>query len=296
MRIKMLSLLLIIFFSFPYAAFAQEQQNNLSVTATVPAQAGDFVTITELSDPTNANFPQDTTLTYQITYGTTLSNSVNFTLVANWSLGTISGSGSPTVEIVDYVVGSATSGYGSATPVIDPVNRTITWTINSFPANTTNQTVTFKLATNNNYTGTAAVDFDISSLIQGPGVNSATSTITSTYQAQTITPTPTPNQSSNNQSTNNEPGTTNIPALTTDESNPQSDQSPLESALTRPADALFDLLSSPSSADANNVTILVVTATVLFGVAGGAAFTTSRLLRLRRIRMRQKRALNIEKK
>lgn len=204
MRRKLVSLLLLTTFlifhflpqepSFFSKKSYAEEQKNLQVTAVVPAQPSDFTTTTELIDPAPASsYPQSTVLTYQVTYGSTLSTPVNFTLEANWSLGTISGSGSPTVDIVDYVVGSASNAYGSAPPVIDSVNRKITWTISTFPANTTNQTVTFQLITNSNYTGPATIDFDISSLIHGPGVDSSTSTITDTYQyTAPVTPTPTP--------------------------------------------------------------------------------------------------------
>lgn len=198
MRRKLLSLLLVLTFLPPFQAFSQESQKPLNVTATVPAQPSDFTTETELIDPSPASsYPQDTVLTYQITYGSALSNSVNMTLEAHWSLGTIDGSGTPTVEIVDYVVGSASNAYGSTPPVIDPVNRKITWTIATFPQNTTDQTVTFQLKTNSNYTGNVTVDFDTSSLIHGPGVDSVPSSITTTYlYAPAPSPTPTPTSAS----------------------------------------------------------------------------------------------------
>jgi len=147
----------------------------------------------EITNPSGTSFEQDTTLTYQLTYGSQLSSNSNITVEAQWSLGTISGSGTPTVEILDYVVGSASDGYNSTPPVIDTVNRKITWTINSFPASTTNQTVTFQLKTNSNYTGSNSVSFDVTGRVLGPGAQSADSTVTKSYLYNSgITPTPTP--------------------------------------------------------------------------------------------------------
>lgn len=216
MRKKILSLLLLLTLFAPFTAFSQESQNNLQVTATVPAQPDDFTTTTALINPAPASsYPQNTILTYQITYGSNLSNPVNMTLEANWSLGTIAGSGTPSVEIVDYVVSSASNAYGGATPVIDPVNRKITWTITSFPAVTTNQTVTFQLETNSNYTGGSTVGFNISSLIHGPGVDSSSSTITNTYlYTSSPTPTPTPTSAPGPTSTPGAPTLTPTPTST----------------------------------------------------------------------------------
>lgn len=167
-----------------------EETKNVSVTATVAASASDFQTsIAKLTSGTS--FPQDSTIEYEVTYGSTLSTSVNFDLVVQWSEGDISGSSS-TVDIVDYVTSSASNGYGDVVPVIDLVNRKITWTFDSFPANLTDQTVRFKLLTNDGYTGTSSVSFTTASRIVGPGVTTTDSEVTTVYRYSLASPTSTP--------------------------------------------------------------------------------------------------------
>jgi len=83
--------------------------------------------------------------------------------------------------------------YGSTPAVVDTVNKTITWTIDSFPGNTTNQTVTFELKTNDSYTGDKNVSFNVSArTISGPTVT-PDQTVTQTYLYDAgLAPTPTP--------------------------------------------------------------------------------------------------------
>lgn len=170
--------------------------DSLSVTATVPAQASDFQA--ELSSSTSTSpVPENTTVNYQISYGSLLTSTSSFTLEAQWDLGTVSGSSTPSVDLLDYVVGTASDGYGSTPAVVDTVNRKITWTFNSFPANTVNQTVQFQLKTNSNYTGTSTVTFPVAARILGPGTQTTDSIVTKTYKhtaissGPTATPTPT---------------------------------------------------------------------------------------------------------
>lgn len=167
-------------------------EDQVTVTATVPANPTDFEAEMNLTSPSGTTFPQDTTLTYTLTYGSTLTTPTDITVEAEWSLGTISGSGTPSVEILDYVIGSASNAYNSTSPVVDLINRKITWTIDNFPTNTTGETVTFKLKTNDNYTGAAKVSFDVSGRVLGPGTQSLDSTVTKNYQYSVVaTPTPT---------------------------------------------------------------------------------------------------------
>ncbi|KXK07722.1 MAG: hypothetical protein UZ21_OP11001000944 [Microgenomates bacterium OLB22] len=85
-------------------------------------------------------------------------------------------------------------------PVIDLVNKKISWSFDSFPAGLIGQTVRFKLRTNTTYTGSSTVSFDTSSRIVGPGVTTDDSTVATTYRytssAPTSTPSPTPVTSS----------------------------------------------------------------------------------------------------
>jgi hypothetical protein len=183
-------------------AVAIVTSNELSVSATVAANPTDFTAATTLSN-TGSTFPQSTTLTYTITYGSSLTYPSAITVEAQWSLGTISGSSSPSVDMLDYVVGSATNGYNSTSAVIDTVNRKIDWTISSFPGSTTGQTVTFQLKTNSSYTGSSTVSFDVSGRLLGPGTQTADSTVTKNYQYNYgVAATPTPTSA---------PGPTNTP-------------------------------------------------------------------------------------
>ncbi len=169
--------------------------DSISVSATVPANPTDFQAELSLLDPPNGTYPQNTTFTYSLKYGSLLPYTTSIVVEAQWDLGTIVGSGSPTENVLSYVVGSATSGYNSTPAVIDIVNRKISWTFNTFPANLTNQAVFFKLKTNDSSVSATRVEFTVNGRVVGPGTQTADSSITSSYKYQDprfITPSPTP--------------------------------------------------------------------------------------------------------
>lgn len=175
--------------------------NQIKITATVPSQVSGLPISIE-SITTGTQFSQNTTLDYKITYGSLASSAIPLTIQAQWSQGTIAGSPAPSVDIVDYVIGSATDAYGSTPAVIDTVNNTITWTIPSFPANTVGQTVAFSLKTNTSYTGASSVSFDVSARAISGSTVTPDQTITQTYlysvsSASTSTSTPTPAAAAN---------------------------------------------------------------------------------------------------
>lgn len=188
--------------------------DQIAVTATVPANPTDFSADMAITDPSNGTFPQDTVLTYTLTYGSLLTYTSNITVEASWDLGTIQGAGSPTENILDYVIGSAGNAYGSTPPVVDSVNRKIDWTISAIPGNTTNQSVTFKLRTNSSSIGSLPVSFKVNGRVLGLLTQTADTTVTSSYQYHlpgpssssgssesnnpTATPTETPNSNSQN--------------------------------------------------------------------------------------------------
>lgn len=166
--------------------------DQITVTATVGTNPTDFSAAASVND-TSEFIRENTTLTYTITYGSYLSNATGITVQAEWDLGTIQGNNTATEPILTYVSGSASDGYNSTEPVIDTVNRTISWEITSFPANTTSRTVTFQLRTYDDYTGSLPVTFTVNGRVLGPGTQTADSTVTSTYKYSSyITPTPTP--------------------------------------------------------------------------------------------------------
>lgn len=185
-------------------SLAITSSSQISITASVDPQVSDLPIAIE-STTAGSTFPQNTTIGYKITYGNSAASSIPLTIQAEWTQGTIAGNPSPSVDILDYVVGSASNAYSSTPPVIDTVNRTITWTISSIPAGTTGQTVTFNLKTNSSYTGSSLVSFNVlgratSGSTTTPDVSvtknyqysAASVTATPTSSPSTTTPTPTP--------------------------------------------------------------------------------------------------------
>ena len=162
---------------------------TISVSANVPAPI-DSLPISLQSLTTGNNFQQNTILNYKITYGSLNTGTIPLTIQAQWSQGTIEGSPVPSVDVVQYVIGSASDAYGSTPAIVDTVNNTITWTISVFPGNTTNRTVTFSLETNESYTGFSSVSFDVSTRAFSSSTVTPDQKITTTYLYK---PTPTPN-------------------------------------------------------------------------------------------------------
>lgn len=140
--------------------------DQIVVSASVKPQASDFESEIERINPSgNQTFSEGDEIEYEITYGTSLSSSYSFILEAGWSQGSLENDNNANVNILEYITGSATNGYGNSSPVIDPINRRITWNITSFPAATDSATVRFKVRTTRNYTGPQKVSFRTSSRI-----------------------------------------------------------------------------------------------------------------------------------
>ncbi len=167
-------------------------QQSISVTGTVPPQASDFQ-LAATSD-TATVVAQGHKITYTITYGSHLYYAGQLTVEAQWYQGTIAGAPAPSVDIAQYAPGSSTKAYNNTEAVVDTVNQKIDWTISSFPAQTTDQTVSFSLTTTANYTGSSTVTFPINVRIITPDFTTADQTKSQTYQhdASLVTATPTP--------------------------------------------------------------------------------------------------------
>lgn len=147
-------------------------QVDSSQLVKVTVVAGDAVTITGKVRPNEFDYEinivtdslgivnQNQEIGYTITYSSK-SHLVTYPLLitATWGRGSIDSQPGLAVDVADYKLGSATNAYGGAAPVIDLVNRTITWTITSMPAQTENQTVSFGLITNAAFTGSQTVNF-----------------------------------------------------------------------------------------------------------------------------------------
>lgn len=163
---------------------------NLSVSAVVPPNNTDYqLNFVSTDGITTAN--QNTTLSYRITYGA--QTSAGLTTATTIKVDYSADTAPDTTDVLDYVLGSATQGYGNVNPVIDTVNRTITWTIN-LPAGVTNQTVDFQLKTNSNYTGSSTVPLTIKTTLSNQYVTLPTQSINQSYvfDPALVTPTPTP--------------------------------------------------------------------------------------------------------
>lgn len=168
-----------------------------TTTVSVPAIENDSITITAQVLPPITDFsadiitsdlvqdvPQETEVTYTITYGSTYTSATPLTVVADWSLGTIAGASSANISLLEYVAGSASTGYGGVVPVVNLSDRTITWSIASFPGNTSGETVTFTVRTTGNYTGATQVTAEVSARITNPVITTASSsTISYLYVA-----------------------------------------------------------------------------------------------------------------
>lgn len=140
---------------------------------------------------------QGTDITYTIVYGAKSSSSftLNDTLTVNFSQNTLDG----VTQVADLVPGSATNAYNGAQPVVDYINKTITWHIIQLPPGTTDQIVTFKLKTNSNYTGTNQVPITVTADFSNQYVSMPQQSVTTTYgfhiyqpTSSSVTPTPTP--------------------------------------------------------------------------------------------------------
>ena len=126
-------------------------------------------------------FEQNQVIDYQITYGSTYAQSTPLIIEASWDQGTIEGDPTPSVDVLAYVVGSASQAYQATAPVVDLNEKTITWSVTSFPANLADQTVSFQLKTTNQYTQTNNVNFSVSARMTSPVVT-ADSVVSGTYR------------------------------------------------------------------------------------------------------------------
>lgn len=207
--------------------------NTINVTASVNPKVSDLQ-IDVASQDSGTQFPQNTTLTYTVTYGSYLTNTFPITIEAEWSQGTISGNSTPSVDILDYVTASATNGINSTSPVIDLVNRKITWEFSSFPASSTGNTVTFKLKTNSSYTGSSSVAFNVMARAIANTTTTPDDTVSQSY-LYTPAPTPTPT------ATSTPTPTTAASSTTSTTSTPTPSPTPISTLVINPAFEAIEL-------------------------------------------------------
>ncbi len=199
--------------------------DQIIITAQVLPQPADLpVTLTALNPPVGDTGPS-TTLEYQISYENLYSSSSPLTVQASWSLATVEGSMTPSIPLLSYVPGSATAGYAGTLPVIDTIQRTITWSIASLPAGSGPQTVDFSLITSVYDSAALQLSFTVAASATAP-ISTVPSEVDVTYRdgvapsptptpAPTPTPTPTPTATpSTSTSSDSTPTPTPTPAPT----------------------------------------------------------------------------------
>ena len=165
--------------------------DTVKISGVVGANASDFQL--DINPDKTSQLSDGDVVTYTINFGSYLPSALKpLVISAGWSRGTVDGSASPTVDIVNYVVGSGSTGYGDVSPVVDLANNKISWTFDNFPANTVNQSVTFQLRVDgSNYTGMNDVLFDTTAYLYGAGVITMNKSISGRYHPPQATPTPT---------------------------------------------------------------------------------------------------------
>lgn len=188
--------------------------DSINVTASVDPHASDLQA--ELSSvDSGTEFPQNKTLTYKLTYGSNLNVTFPITFEVNWSQGTIQGNSSPSIDILDYVTGSADSGISSVAPVIDSLHNKITWTYTNFPANSNNHNLTFQLKTNSSYTGALPVNFTVSAKATSNTTVTPDREVNQSYlYDSSLNPTPTPTPGSPTAGPTSTTTITTTPSLT----------------------------------------------------------------------------------
>src|SRR6266568_7184064 len=162
-----------------------------TVTASVPPRTADYQFDFVPSDG-QTTVRQGSTLTYQITYGakqTAAFPTANTSIVVDWS----NDKAPNNADLLEYVNGSATTAYGGSVPVVDLINRTITWTIPNLPAGTTDQAVTFQVKALDNYPASVdnPIPFILTSSMHNQYVTMPDQTIMEYYRYHTPAPGPT---------------------------------------------------------------------------------------------------------
>ncbi len=135
-------------------------QNLVNVSARVrPTNNSYDLTITN-TNPLGQEIYQDTVIDIEVTYESNTAQPYDVVLQSGWDLGRIDGNDTPSVEVVNYFPDSASNAFGNAAPVIDPINKAISWHIGNFSAADGVQTVTYQLKTTSLYRGDKKVFFN----------------------------------------------------------------------------------------------------------------------------------------
>jgi hypothetical protein len=165
-------------------SLATTVDDQISINGAVPAKVGDLTVVVYPQSVERDPYAQDTYMNYRLVYSSNLFSSTNFTLQAEWSRGAVEDSSF--IDIVDYVPGSATKAYNDTPAIIDLTNKTISWSVTNFPSKKTDQEVSFKLKTRNDYTGPLKVRFFVTGRIFNDQIHSLDYVVPQTFLHQDI--------------------------------------------------------------------------------------------------------------
>ncbi|MFA9289223.1 MAG: hypothetical protein ACEQSA_05085 [Weeksellaceae bacterium] len=142
----MRKLLLILFAFLLLATPAMAQiQHSINVSATVPPDVADFELSIEADVPADTVLTEGDEVTFTINYRTNAtSGTYDTVIVGSWEEGLVIDS-SGYLDVYDYVINSATDAHDGTPPVIDLINRTITWNISGLDYSATPHSVSFTL-------------------------------------------------------------------------------------------------------------------------------------------------------
>jgi hypothetical protein len=168
-----------------------DASGSTTASVSVPPRISDLQLLTILKSDT-PTFAQGQEFEVHITYGSYLPFAAPMTIVGQWTQGTIQGEVNPSVDVLDYIPGTATLAYNNTSPVVDVVNKTITWNILSFPAQLTDQALNFHLRTNSNYTASQNVNFSIKAYLTDSETTINAPDIDRSYQFNSPGPTAAP--------------------------------------------------------------------------------------------------------
>lgn len=144
----------------PRETFAAEQ---VRLTATVEplASAADMQIAGSPVSGSTMNQSQETTVT--ISYKHNEAGSFPMKITGSWEQGLIEGTSSNYIDIFEYVIGSATNADDGTVPVVDLVNRKITWNIPSVSSSVNFHNVSFKLKVRDDIPTSNNISVDINS-------------------------------------------------------------------------------------------------------------------------------------
>ncbi len=170
---------------------AQVMTRPLNVTTTVLPNSSEGQVLIS-AEPASGVQGAGTAITYTIQYRSQSGGTWPFTVEGSWTEGLVDGTSSTYVDVLEYQVGSATNTDNGTTPVVDTVNRTITWDMPALSPSTTYHEVSFVLVVRSDI---APDQTSVSTISASGSLNGETLTehsVQTTVRKDTITPTATP--------------------------------------------------------------------------------------------------------